>query len=293
MKKSSMGRLGFSPRTVKGPVLVCREGETLELSEDEQKVLMLGPKFCVLRDLDEANFEGDIEECIIKFKWDKMGDEGNKKKHKNDEDLDDLLEILLDEGEKQKLEEEILEMEARCRMIYDEKDGSLSMARKRVTDYKGNTRVVFPPEGRDIEVEGMLDMVRRELMGEYQKYVREKCKKGGKQISNLSKGEQKGLESLKKRVADGSIVILPTDKSGRFAVMSRETYEIAGAAHTSKDLLVNDDEVKETQSILNGNVSMLLKVFGMGKNWNQVDRCRETMINLSIPMPYVPFVQGS
>ena len=41
---------------------------------------------------------------------------------------------------------------------------------------------------------------------------------------NLDEFELDGLRSLRKTVSDGAIVILPTDKSGRFAVMSMSTY---------------------------------------------------------------------
>ena len=282
MAKVFTNKCKLAAEAMKGPVVVCREGEEIELSEGEKKVLMLGPKFCVLKNLDEGEFEGCVEECILKYKWDKMGEDGGNKKHEGDKDLDELLEALLDEEEAEKLEEDLLEIEAKRRTVYDELEGTMNLSKKRVTDMKGNTRVIFPPEGKDLEEESKLDMVRREIMGEYRKYVKEKCKKGGKQTSNLTKEEQEGLQSLKKRVKEGEIIVLPTDKSGRFALMTRETYEVAGAVHTKKDLLVNNEVVKETQSILNGNVSMLLKVFNVGKNWNHVDRCRETMINLSM-----------
>ena len=63
--------------------------------------------------------------------------------------------------------------------------------------------------------------------------IRENCNCKGDQPSNLSKSEQEGLKSLRKRLADGDLVILPTDKSGRFAVMSTQTYMKAGQVHSS------------------------------------------------------------
>ena len=33
------------------PVIMCGEGEILEISEDEKRVLALGPKFCVRKNL--------------------------------------------------------------------------------------------------------------------------------------------------------------------------------------------------------------------------------------------------
>ena len=62
----------------------------------------------------------------------------------------------------------------------------------------------------------------------YDAYVREFCDEEGVQEDNLTESEARGLKTLKKRVADGSLVICETDKSGRFAIMSQEEYLAAG-----------------------------------------------------------------
>ena len=60
---------------VMDPVIVQGLGETILLNDDEREALKLGPKFCVFNDLNEEVFEADIEECLLKVKWDMMGDE--------------------------------------------------------------------------------------------------------------------------------------------------------------------------------------------------------------------------
>ena len=72
----------------------------------------------------------------------------------------------------------------------------------------------------------------------------------------MSKDEQAGLKSLKKKIADGNLVILPTDKSGRFAVMSMNTYITAGMVHTKDDIEVGVDEMRANQRLINGAVIM-------------------------------------
>ena len=67
-------------------------------------------------------------------------------------------------------------------------------------------------------------MIRQETRVAFKKYMEDHCLQKGRQKSNLTKGELRGLKTLKKRVKDGEIVVLPTDKSGLFAVMKRETY---------------------------------------------------------------------
>ena len=96
-------------------------------------------------------------------------------------------------------------------------------------------------------------------------WVKENCNCMGEQKSNLSKEEQMGLKSLKKRVADGNLVVLPTDKSGRFAIMSMDTYIKAGMVHIKNNEEVGVDEKRANQKVVNGAVSMLVKVFRVGK----------------------------
>ena len=76
--------------------------------------------------------------------------------------------------------------------------------------------------------------------------------------------------------------MLPTDKSGRFALMTMATYIIAGEVHIKEDKEMTVDDLKKNQRHLNGHVSMLLKVFGTGANWEHQQRLRESMLNEGI-----------
>ena len=51
------------------PVVLCREGQEIVFTEDEKSVLLLGPKFCILKNLSEESFEREVEESIIKYRW--------------------------------------------------------------------------------------------------------------------------------------------------------------------------------------------------------------------------------
>ena len=77
-------------------------------------------------------------------------------------------------------------------------------------------------------------------------------------------------------------MVLPTDKSGKFAVMSRDTYEKSGLKHVKQDREVHGGEIWESQKELNGHVAMLIKCFRIGNNWGQSDRIRETMLGEGI-----------
>ena len=77
---------------IKGPVIVCGAGEKIELSDDEYKFLSLGPKFSVLKSLTEEVFDASMEESLMKYKWDCIGDKGDDKKR----ELSDLaLDVMV------------------------------------------------------------------------------------------------------------------------------------------------------------------------------------------------------
>ena len=99
---------------------------------------------------------------------------------------------------------------------------------------ENNARVIFP-KTRDFQNEAKFEVLRVEAMEVFRKYVREKYDKGGRQQSNLSASENRGLKSLRKRTKEGEIVILSTDKTGNLAVMDREGYEKAGLSHVGLD----------------------------------------------------------
>ena len=263
---------------VKEPMVVKGMEEDLSLTDSEMELLKLGPKFCVYKNLSEEEFETDIEECIMKVKWDLMKDDGKKAPGTEDIALEVLLgsEVCRSIEEEAEEEEDILDAERRT--IFDWRTRTMNFGRRRATDCKGNSRVFFPRKARTVEEEMSLQTLRDMLMVTFRKYVDEKCGKEGKQCRNLSKVQEAGLKSLKKRVKEGEVMIVPTDKSGSLAVMSRTAYVESGMSHTRKDKEVRWEEIRDSQRELNGHVSMLAKIFRIGANWGHEQRIRETLM---------------
>ena len=75
------------------------------------------------------------------------------------------------------------------RMIFNYEDMSMNLAKRRVTDLKGNARVILPRRAKNFECRGT-----------FSKYMEEKCDRYGNQVSNLNASELKGLKSLKSRI---------------------------------------------------------------------------------------------
>ena len=73
------------------------------------------------------------------------------------------------------------------------------------------------------------------------------------------------VEEKGKRLKE--IIIMLTDKSGKFAVSDVESYIEMGAVHTSKDTEVGDETVRKIQKMYNGHSSMWLKMANVGEKW--------------------------
>ena len=198
-------------------------------------------------------------------------------------DEESLIEI--EEEEKKRLEYQMELIEAQSRQTYDPTSSKVDMAKHRVTDSAHNTRV-FLPKPMAATREAMLAV----HMSEWDRVrvsVKEEIANNEKdeQKTNLTSSQKKGLVSLARRAKAGEVVIIETDKTGKFAILSREDYMAAGMVHTSKDEEVTEEYVKSNQRVLNGHCSLWLKIFNVGQDWMHQARHRETKINKSCCIP--------
>ena len=262
-----------TPEDPSGPVIVCEENEEISLSECEWALLAKGPKYCIVRGCKEEDARVEIETCILKHKWDCMSNDDEEEDNANKSE-----EELQEESRVAQLAEE---MAAQSRMVFDEEGNTWDARGLRVTDYKNNSRVIFP-KAQAGEKESNLEVMRSELLHHHREWVKSNCKCSGEQKANLSVKEQEGLKSIRKRMQEGSLVILATDKSGRFAVMSMATYIKAGMVHVKDDQEVGPEEKKANQKTVNGAVSMLLKIFQVGADCKHEGRWRESMLSNSL-----------
>ena len=150
------------------PQVICGEGVKIVLNENENEFLSLGPKFCIIDKLNEEQFEVALEECIMKLKWDSMGREDKP----NKELWEVAIEAVIDDDQREDLEEFERMEYAKQRMVFDPSEGWIDMSRRRVTDVKGNSRVIFPSISKSLEFESKLEVLRIEAMDCFRTYVR-------------------------------------------------------------------------------------------------------------------------
>ena len=84
-----------------------------------------------------------------------------------------------------------------------------------MTDLNENSKVTLP-KPCDPYTESGIELLKSNIMKSFKKYQSKYCTGDGEQKSNLTNEELRGMRKLKKRVKDGEILILKTDKSGKF-----------------------------------------------------------------------------
>ena len=235
------------------------------LNESEKKCLSLGPKFMITPELNEEDYEVEVEVEAVKTRMEL---------HKQRE----LKEVDESREENEKRDKE-------SRNIFNEQKGELQMSKMRVTDAKYNIRS-YPPREAGTRDELKLQVRHDECMYEFNQVKKELCNKKGRlknTSSNITIEEQNGMKSLKKRMKEGEIIITTTDKSGKYAVMETDLYRQAAKVHI-KDKMIDQKNVNETEVLLNRHSQQIIKALQMGtvhgRN-GQVDRIKQAFTSVN------------
>ena len=110
--------------------------------------------------------------------------------------------------------------------------------------------------------EAMMEIKKHEALKIYDECM--KLLEEGEELKdkNLTK-TRIGLKNLHKKVKDGFLIIAQTDKSGRFAIFTREEYIRAGEKQTDKDKEVSLGYAEQNQQLLNGLMEWLSSVINL------------------------------
>ena len=229
----------------------------IELDEDERTVLRLNPKFSVNQDLQEGGLEFEQELSYAKARME-IGKQ-----------IAEMVENPVELTEQEELLAE--ELEEKTRQTYDPETRTYNDQNRRVTDIQECSRVTLPrplPTKQEAFIE-----IRRDVHSKiYREYRQEYCNKKGEQHTNLTEQEQRGLKKLQKRIKENNLVILKTDKSGKFATTNLENYLKMGQEHTDKDKIITRTEIREIETVLNCHCRAWCKIWRTGKNHGHTGR---------------------
>ena len=174
---------------------------------------------------------------------------------------------------------EVLWEEQSGKMVFNYKSKTLDLGNLKATDYKHNKYLCMPdPESSDLE--NLHQFRRTECNRIFKRALKSvtpktssnltpkvgseqsNVKAGSDRIdkksshtdraltnpeSNLSRDELLGLESLRKKIKSGQLLIADTDKSKRFCALTPEQYSKAGEVHTDKDIELVLKKLKESR----------------------------------------------
>ena len=170
---------------------------TVQLSESEKLVMQLPPKFTTYDKIEKNKLDVAGEVLADKIRWELRSRE---------------------QREGQPWTEEKEWEDVRKKTVYDEIKGEVKFARQRVTDMPSCRRINVP-EAKEDQAEVVIANMKTRLANVTKQYIKDKCdNKGNIKQQNVSKEVMEGIKSLKKRVKENELLVIPTDKSGKMVV---------------------------------------------------------------------------
>ena len=228
----------------------------IELTKEEEILLKRSPKFSIPMRLEEDTLSKEMEKAYSLMRMELR-----------DEEEGEEIETEKDEEKEQKRKEE----EARMRQVFDPLEKNYDEGKKRVTDLEECSRVVLP-KPLSVRRETEIEMRREAHNNVYQEYRREFCNKEGEQKMNLTEEERLGLKRIQKRIKDGDMIVMKTDKSGKMSVTDRENYVKMGQEHVKDDKRIDREEVKKIDKLMNEHSAAWCNMWGTGRHHGQEDR---------------------
>ena len=218
-----------------------------QVSESEIDVLTLSPKYAVFEEVKVMDCKAEVEKGITKYRWSYMAE-------KSETQVGGLKKSDL-------------------HFIQDKR---LDFRNMKATDMPFNKRVVIPNAIKQ-EEEVKIQMLKQRLEEVTIEYVMNDNKRN--MLSNLSATQKEGLKTLKERKKNQEVVIFQTDKTNSFSVDTLDNYRVAGLCHTENDDVVDDEQRKHLEAVMNAHGIMWSRFLNAGENTNNHQRIKDNMLN--------------
>ena len=225
----------------------------IELSEEEKDALSLNPRFVIFNtNIQIEEVEAEIEKSITKIRWSRMNE--------GDEETNDQRGDQNQEQDQGKSEERMWPL--------DIERNHINYSALRPTDLPFNKRVIMPPNLK-MDEEITLNSLKKDLIDVTKDYAQRLKNTSEEKKSNLTANERKGIKKLKERE---DVVIMQTDKSGRFSVDTKENYKESCKTHIENDAIVSEEEHESAQNIINAHSILWTRMLRAGKNYKEGGR---------------------
>ena len=159
--------------------------------------------------------------------------------------------------------------------MFDLETNTVDLAKKRPTEMRSNQRVHLVEPDCDDEREIKRDNLKLVIHSIYDQYINENCSKNGKIKYKSVDGKSnpiKVLNSIKEKVVDKELTVVPTDKTNRISVMSGTKYIKSMEEHYRTDKPINKKELNKIESSLCGHSKSVTKIFRVGLKYGQQKR---------------------
>ena len=167
-----------------------------DISENEVKILNLPPEYGLYKKIDVQTMKIETERALTKLRW---------------------KQIISENGRSQE--------EKHIVTTLDNDTKTININNLKCSELPFNSNVVMPTSV------ALADEMRYHQFKEEVKTISETYRKKTRDLSNLSREEQKGMKTLKKKVTDTTILCYQTDKSGRWSCDTKDNYKQACLKH--------------------------------------------------------------
>ena len=199
------------------------------LNKKEKTFLRYFPKATIERKFDLKVFNNDCQQMGCKIRWEeqRINQYMEEKASLPDERITKYEDLEDEEKENLVLEEE------KDKKIYVREEGTLIMAKARITESRLNAHIMLPPS-QPLEKEAQINL-RIGRSNQIAKDFYHQETREGKQRPNMDREEMEGKISIEKRLKAEEIIMLQSDKSGKLIPTKRDLIAKLGEEHTMKD----------------------------------------------------------
>ena len=149
-----------------------------------------------------------------------------------------------------------------------------------------NRRITVPEAGSMNSKEIVYANLKSRIDVVTQDFIQQRCdEKGNIKEQNVDKDILMGMKSLRRRVEEKELLVIPTDKSSMLSVNTVENYVDSMEAHVSKDTIISIEDKKHTEDVLNGHTIQLGRILRVGENHGHESRVKSALLNKSCHVP--------
>ena len=131
---------------------------------------------------------------------------------------------------------------------FDSSKKVINFRNLKATDLKNNKRITILETG-DYAEEIRMNNVKSELKEVYIKYMKENCDNRGNLLeNNLTVKQVKAIKELKTKMKNDNLVCVETDKTGKFALDTKENYMKKVRKHINMDEVISTKEVTRIET---------------------------------------------